>query len=322
MPLSTQNPVPANLPAPARQEPSLNDTLAAVRFERDRLDQQLRLLSDALSDHEERQLQLQHIESLEQAKAGLEVLLRDIANTLDNLAWPGKPSDWIRFPPVEKARHILEAFKHTLATLDQSEKSLQIAKSELRIFTARALGAEAERDKLAAELREARKLRDQWQSRAESVESNLRAELLKEHDATLLAQEIDFTRQIQGMQQERMREVQQLQDEHLREVEELQDAHLRQIQKLRRLVPPQNILHVELESREVPPSAAPPSDEPEPATPELVQYQAESQEIFDNRIGEYLRIAKDKSLGEADEWLLAEAKKLAEARAKQGELGL
>jgi hypothetical protein len=96
-------------PEPARPEPTLADTLDAVRVERERLDQQLRLLSDALTDHEERQRQAQRIESLEQEKAGLGVLLRDIATPLDNLAWPGKPSDWARFPPVEKARHILAA---------------------------------------------------------------------------------------------------------------------------------------------------------------------------------------------------------------------
>lgn len=300
MPPSTPN------PPPAQAKPSLNDTLAAVRFERDRLDQQLRFLSDALVDHEERQRLMQRIESLEQEKAGMETLLRGIANTLDNLVWPNKPSNWAHFPPIEKGRYVVEALGHTLTTLSQSEKSLQIAKSEVHTLT--------------AELRETRQSRDQWQNRAESVEKAIREELLKQHDAALLAQEIDFTRQIQAIQQERRRENQQLQDDHLRQLEELQESHLKQIQKLRRLVPTQNILHVELESLETPASAIAPSSAP--AASGLARYQAESQEIFDTRIGEYLRIAKDKSLGDADEWLLAEAKKLAEVRAKQGVLGL
>lgn len=311
------SPPPSETPRP---EPTLADTLDAVRSERERLDQQLRLLSDALTDHEERQRQAQRIESLEQEKAGLGVLLRDIATPLDNLAWPGKPSDWPRFPPVEKARHILAAFKHALAALDQSEKSLRIAKSELHTLTGRAQGAETQRDQLATELGVALKSRDQWRERAESFESNLRGELQKQHEAALLAQEIDFARQIQGMQQERMRDNQQLRDEHLREMEALQDSHLKQIQKLRRLVPAQNILHVEEESGDFPPPAIAPAHPP--AAAELGRYQAESQEIFDNRIGEYLRIAKDQGLAQADQWLLAEAKKLAEARAHQGELSI
>lgn len=238
-----------------RPEPTLADTLAAVRFERDRLDQQLHLLSNALTDHDERKRQALRIESLE-------------------------------------------------ASLEQCERTLHA---------------------LTPELRETRKSRDHWKSRAETVETAIREEMLKQHDAAQLAQEIEFTRQIQGLQQEHRREVQQLRDNHMRQLEELQDTYLKQIQKLRRLMPVQDILHVEEESPEAPPLTMPPLSIPPSRTSiasKLDQYQAESQEIFDTRIGEYLRIAKDQGLSQADDWLLAEAKKLAEARSKQGELGL
>ncbi|MFA7242738.1 MAG: hypothetical protein WC091_21740 [Sulfuricellaceae bacterium] len=371
---------PANEPAPpdaqdaapstqdsALSAPTLSDTLAAVRIERDRMSRQLELLSVALADSEERQRQARHIESLEK-------LLSSIADTLDNLAWPNKPSEWTKFSSVEKGRHIMKAFEHTLSTLSQYEKSLQIAKSEIHVLATELREARKSHEqwqkRAEAELRETRESRDQWQKRAENIESATREEmqkqheaamlaqeldftrklsaenaaklelqkqhdaallaqerdfarkmtienanreeLLKQHEAALLAQEIDFTRKMQNMQQERMREAQQLRDNHLRQMEELQDDHLKQIQKLRRLMPSEDALHIAEDGSKPLPAAA----------SKLSRYKAESQEIFDSRIGEYLRIAKDQGLGQADEWLLAEAKKLAETRAQQNYLGV
>jgi len=448
---------PKTQPAPA---PAIAEMLGAVRVERDRLEQQLRLLSAALSDSEERQQQALRIETLEQEKSGLETVLGGITHTLNQAAWPDRPADWPHASPAEKTLRIVETFelrladlntaqvqltttrdklsaaaaklhqtedeldatrlaldaaqlaqrktgnafdeltrrhaeagamqektlqelqssRHSLAvtaqkldqtlaqleekkkSLAQSEKSLQIAQSELRLLTSRAQTAENERDKLTAELHHTRQARDQWQNRAENVEGTLKAELLKQHNAALLAQELDFTRQIQDLQQtymtqaqdahqEHLREIQQarderlhqiedIQQEHIRHIQDLQASHLRQIQKLRRLAPPQEPddgWSVPQPGMYVPRSAAPakparlaletpappePRQEPQTVTSQLGRYQAESQEVFDSRIGEYLRIAKDMGLSEADKWLLAEAKKLAEARAKQGELGI
>jgi hypothetical protein len=439
---------------------AIADTLAAVRIERDRLEQQLRLLSEALTDSEERQRQAHRIESLEQEKSGLEALLSGMTHTLDDAAWSDRPADWYQTSPAEKTLRIVETFelrqaalnashvqltatrdkladaaaklhqaedeleatrqalaeahrahgtisgelgelkqryaeagamqektlqelktsRQSLAatvqefeqtqahleekkkTLDQNEKSLLIAQSELHMLTARSQTAEKDRDKLAAELRQIRKSRDEWQSRAENFESSLKAELLKQHNAALLAQELDFTRQIQDIQQvhmnlaqeaqqEHMREIQQAQDErlrqiediqqeHIRQIQELQATHLKQIQKLRRLSPaqeteegwtvPQPGMYVPRSFTPAKPASPKPENLPQPTlrpeiktvVSELGLYQAESQDVFDSRIGEYLRIAKDLGLSEADKWLLAEAKKLAEVRAKQGELGI
>lgn len=352
--------------------------LDAVRTEREKLEQQVRLLGDALTDSTERLHQSQRIALLEQEKSDGETLLRSMLNTLDKLSWNSRPTDWERLLPGDKARQVAHAFEQfqnrlgetqthlaatrdklnaaaiklhqteddlaathttlnearqahdkTLVQLDRSEKSLNIAHSELRMVTARAQAAEQERDRLAAELLEARQSRDDWQQRAEGMETNLRAELLKQHNAAMLNQELDFTRQIQEMQQTFMTQTQDIQHEHMRQVQELQDGHLKQIQKLRRLAPTQEI-RVKEDAWSPPPApttpqrTAPPAPYQEPVieetTSELGRYQAESQEIFNTRIGEYLRIAKDLGLSEADKWLLAEARKLAEARAKQGVL--
>ncbi|MBS4099170.1 MAG: hypothetical protein KGZ83_20355 [Sulfuricella sp.] len=364
------------------------ETLNAVREERARLEQQIRVLSDALTDSEERLRLSQQIDALEQEKTSVEGLLRDMVHTLDKLSWNQRPADWERRLPGEKVRLVAKAFEQSQASLgetqihlaatrdklnaaavklhqteddlaathqslnesqqahaqtreklDRSDKSLSIAQSELRLVTARAQDAEQERDKLAADLLETRKSRDQWQQRAEGMESNLRAELLKEHNAAMLNQELEFTRQIQEMQQNFMSQTQEMQQDHMRQIQDLQDGHLKQIQKLRRLAPTQE-LHVTEEDWNVAPVVARPQPaaprRPAVATPtppvavqetkleaavsELGLYQAESQEIFDTRIGEYLRIAKDLGLSEADKWLLTEARKLAEARARQGEL--
>lgn len=450
------------VPPPPKAPPgaAIAETLGAVRIERDRLEQQLRLLSDALSDSEERQRQARRIEALEQEKTALENLLGAITSTMDQASWPDRPEDWQRAAPGEKLLRLVEAFElrqaalntaqvqltttrdklnaaaaklhHTedqlestrqalaeaqasqrktgdaldeltrrhaeaataqekirqelqssrqslaAATqqleqtqtqleekkqaLDQSEKTLQVAQSELRLLGAHAQAAEKERDRLAAELQQTAKSRDEWQSRAENAESSFKAELLKQHNAALLAQELDFTRQIQDMQQahmnqaqeaqqehmralqqaqdERLRQIEEIQQEHIRQIQELQATHLKQIQKLRRLAPhgelddgwsvPQPGMYVPRRTAPEKPvslepeSPTPPAPRPQPKSvaSELGRYQAESQEIFDSRIGEYLRIAKDLGLSEADKWLLAEAKKLAEVRAKQGELGI
>lgn len=410
-------------PAPIRKESTLTDTLTAVRVERDHLTRQLGLLSEALEDSEERQRQAHHIESLE-------LLLSDIAGTLDKLDWPSKPSDWAKFPQVEKVRHVMKAFEHTQITLVQYEKSLQIAKSEVHVLAAELRETRKThkqwQNRAEEELREAREAGEQWKNRAESIENAVREEMQKQNDAAMLAQELDFTRKIntenanrvelqkqhvatmlaqevefnrkinvenanreellkqheaallaqeiefnrkinienanreelqrqheaallaqqvefnrrmnvenanreelqkqheaamlaqeiefsrkmQSVQQERLREAQQLRDNHLRQLEELQDDHLKQIQKLRRLMPTEDALHIEAEAGSKPPPVV-------AAASKLARYQAESREIFDNRIGEYLRIAKDYGLAQADEWLLAESKKLAETRAKQ-----
>lgn len=422
--LSTQ-PSPFSFQPPVRPESTLSDTLSAVRVERDRLTQQLELLSEALADSEERQRQAQHIEFLE-------TLLSDIAGTLDNLAWPDKPIDWAKYPPSEKVRHVSKAFKHTQTTLVQYEKSMQIAKSEVHVLATELRETRKSHEqwqtRTEAELQETRKSRDDWQSHAANIEIAIReemqkqqdaamlaqeldftrklnaetagrielqkqhvaamlaqevefnrkmhienanreellkqheaallaqeldftrklnaeiankvelqkqhnaamlaqehdfavkmdienanrVELQKQHEAALLAQEIDFTRKMQSMKQERLREAQLLRDNHLRQLEEMQDDHLKQIQKLRRLMPAEDVLHIEAEG----------GAKPQPtATSKLARYKAESQEVFDNRIGEYMRIAKDQGLIQADEWLLVEAKKLAETRAQQAYLG-
>ena len=293
-------------PKPARSEAVLAETvtrtLAAVRIERDYLDQQVRQLSDALTDHDERQRQAHHIQILE-------MRLNDIAAILDNLVWPSKPSDWLRLPVPEKADHIVKSVEHISAILGQYEKSLQIAKSELHMLAMEQRETrkshEQQQSRADAELREMRESRDQLQNRITGIEDNIKEELLKQNEAAMLAQEIDFTRKIQNMQQERMRETQQLRNEHLRQLEQQQDEHLKQIQKLRRLMPAEDALHIEPEEEKQAPSAA---------ASKLVRYQAESQEIFDKRMGEYLRIAKDQGLSQADEWLLVEAKKLAKTR--------
>lgn len=377
------------VPSPPKAPPgaAIAETLSAVRIERDRLEQQLRLLTEALTDSEERRRQAQRIASLESEINGM-------TGTLDRAAWADRPADWQRAAPAEKALRLAEAFELRQAALDttqvqlttardklnaaatrlhrtedeleathqaladaeqkleqtraqleekklalaQSEKTLQIAQSELRLLGAHAQTVEKERNKLAEELRQTAKSRDEWQSRATNVETTLKAELLKQHNAALLAQELDFTRQMQEMQQAYMTQAQDAQQAHMLEIQELQATHLQQIQKLRRLSPhgetdegwnvPQQGMYVPRRSTAGKPAAPEAESAPPPAprqktktvASELGLYQAESQEIFDNRIGEYLRIAKDLGLSEADKWLLAEAKKLAEVRAKQGEL--
>ncbi len=348
-------PVAAAAPPPPRHAAAIVGALEAVRGERDRMEQQLQRLGAALADGETRQQQAARIDALEQEKFALEAMLKDITATLDHSPWPDRPADWPQATPAGKTQHAMRVLAEKRSALEQSTKSLQIAQSELRLLAARAQAAEKQGEKLAEELAHARKSRDEWQSRAENAETTLKAELLKQYNAALLAQELDFTRQAQEMQQAHMSQLQEAQQEHLRQIEEiqhehilhiqdLQATHLRQIQKLRRLAPspesddgwstPQPGLYVprqiaartvrqisglELES---PPPAAPPAPEVRTVASELGLYQAESREIFDNRIGEYLRIAKDMGLSEADKWLLAEARKLAEARARQGELSI
>lgn len=361
-------------PPPAPPHPLITpvaDMLGAVRSEREKLEQQVRRLTEAIIDNEERQRQAQRILLLEQHKADLEGLLRDAAETLNKLAWPARPSDWERLPTHDKLRLAMQAFEATLKRLGDTQNLLlsardklnaaaakqQQTEDEVRLFASRMQAAEQERNKLAEELEQARKSRDQWKEHAESSDSNLRGELLKQQNAALLAQELEFTRQIQDMQQDfleqtqeikqkHMREIQLLQEERRRQIEEvqqdnidqiqaLQDRHLLQIQKLRRLAPSQEALADEdvwmpplppsrtKRAARVEPANLPTAPAEPPLTPlasEISQYPAESQEIFDTRIGEYLRIAKDMGLSEADKWLLAESRKLAEARAKQGVL--
>ncbi len=386
-------------PPPPKAPPAaaIAETLGAVRIERDRLEQQLRLLTEALTDSEERQKQARRIDALEEEKTALENMLNGMTASLDRASWPDRPADWENTAPPEKVRLAVQAFEQRQTALaaaqaqlaatreklgmaaaavqklkpaleqleekkralEQSEKALQTAQSELRLFGSRAQAAEKERDRLAAELQKTGKARNEWQSRAENAESTFKAELLKQHNAALLAQELDFTRQIQEMQQtymsqsqeaqqehmrafqqaqdERLRQIEEIQQEHIRQIQELQATHLKQIQKLRRLAPPgepdeswsvpQPGMYVPRRAAPGKPAAAEPESappaprqEPKSVAAELGRYQAESQEIFDSRIGEYLRIAKDLGLSQADKWLLAEAKKLAEARAKQGEL--
>ncbi len=361
-------------PPPAPPHPLITpvaDMLGAVRGEREKLEQQVRQLTEAIIDNEERQRQAQRIVLLEQHKADLEGLLRDAAETLNKLAWPARPTDWERQPTHDKLRLTVQAFEATLKRLGDTQNLLlsardklnaaaakqQQTEDEVRLFASRMQAAEQERNKLAEELEQARKSRDQWKEHAESSDSNLRGELLKQQNAALLAQELEFTRQIQDMQQDfleqtqeikqkHMREIQLLQEERRRQIEEvqqenidqiqaLQDRHLLQIQKLRRLAPSQEALADEdvwmpplppsrnkRGARVEPANAPAPPAEPSltPLASEISQYPAESQEIFDTRIGEYLRIAKDMGLSEADKWLLAESRKLAEARAKQGVL--
>jgi hypothetical protein len=347
-------------PAAAPQHAtSILSALEAVRIERDRMESQLQRLNTALADGETRQQQAARIDVLEQEKSAQESMLKEIGATLDNCAWPDRPADWHQATPAGKTQHAVRGLEEKRNALELSTKSLQVAQSELRLLAARAQTAEKQGEKLAGELAQARKSRDEWQSRAENAETTLKAELLKQYNAALLAQELDFTRQAQEMQQthmcqlqeaqqERLRQIEEIQQEHILQIQDMQATHLRQIQKLRRLAPrqedddgwssPQPGLYIprHIATATAAPLSRPPlALEPEnaPAAPalspevrtvasELGQYQAESREIFDNRIGEYLRIAKDMGLSEADKWLLAEARKLAEARSRQGELGI
>lgn len=401
-------PVAAAPAAPPQRATTILSALEAVRIERDRMELQLQRLNTALADGETRQQQATRIGVLEQEKSALESMLKEITATLDSTVWPDRPGDLPQADLKEKIRRFTHAFElrqTALATslaqlsstrdklssatstaqklepaliqleeqqkaLELNTKSLQIAQSELRLLTQRLRIAEKERDGLREQLSQTQQSRDEWQDRAENAETTLKAELLKQHNAALLAQELDFTRQIQEMQHmhmnlmqetqqehvrklqqerdHRLRQIEEIQQEHIRHIQDLQATHLRQIQKLRRLAPhqenddgwnsPQPGLYIPRHiatATATPPSRPPLALEPEnaPATPalspevrtvasELGQYQAESREIFDNRIGEYLRIAKDMGLSEADKWLLAEARKLAEARARQGELGI
>lgn len=350
------------------------DMLGAVRSERDKLEQQVRLLADAITDNEERLRQSQRIVLLEQHKADLEGLLRNAAEILNKLAWPGRPADWERQPTHDKLRLVAQAFEASLKRLGETQNLLlnardklnaaatkqQQTEDEVRLFASRMQAAERDRAKLVEELEQAQKSRDQWKERAESSDSNLRGELLKQQNAALLAQELEFTRQIQDMQQdfleqtqeikqkhmreiqliqeERRHQIEEIQQEHIEQIQALQGRHLLQIQKLRRLapsqegqpddevwMPPPTSQRHKRTARTEPanPPPAPPAPAPSKLTSlasEISLYQSESQEIFDTRIGEYLRIAKDLGLSEADKWLLAESRKLAEARAKQGVL--
>jgi hypothetical protein len=355
-------PVAAVAAAPAaapQHATTILSALEAVRIERDRMELQLQRLNTALADGETRQQQAARIDLLEREKSALKNMLKEISATLDNCAWPDRPADWHQATPAGKTQHAVRGLEEKRNALELSTKSLQVAQSELRLLASRAQAAEKQGEKLAEELAQARKSRDEWQSRAENAETTLKAELLKQYNAALLAQELDFTRQAQEMQQahmsqlqeaqqERLRQIEEIQQEHILQIQDMQATHLRQIQKLRRLAPrqesdddwssPQPGLYIPRHIAAA--TAAPPSRPPlaleaenAPAAPplspevrtvasELGQYQAESREIFDNRIGEYLRIAKDMGLSEADKWLLAEARKLAEARSRQGELGI
>lgn len=341
---------PAPRPVPPAQP--LVETLNGVRHERERLEQQVRLLADALTDSEERLRQSARINLLEQEKSDLDAALRAVSTTLGKLAWNARPADWERLPASDRARHVARAFEqfqaslgdtqtHLAATRDKlSAAAVKLHKSEDEAAALRAqleeahLARDRAAEKFAAELQQAQAAIDQWQQRAEGSEATLRAELTKQHNAAMLAQELEFTKQIQEIQQNFMTQIQDMQQDHMKQIQELQANHLKQMQKLRRLAP----------AHELPPAAeeilrpaAPPfsrgmaegmaavlaSDSRiEAKVSELGQFQNESQEIFDTRMGEYLRIAKDMGLSEADKWLLAEARKLAEARARQGELGI